>query len=1171
MKSNEMNRRLYKGAPTHRLTMQSHEEYLELLLEQCNQEYEIATKARLQGHDPRIEVEIPQAHDLAQRTQQLLDFLHPRNTAEQIRSLTEHHEGNREMVALDLAFIVCAETLLYGKSRNCKACNGTGEVKEGEWRKRECNACSGKGVIIEYKDDIKTITSEEVLEAFEAADKTKWRPRQIAMAIYHGICAGLAVLTEGILVAPLEGVVSARILTNEDDTKCLAVNFAGPIRSAGGTGQALSVLIADILRRKFDLGVAKVTSNEIERYKEEVGTYGRGLQYRPSNPELGIIAENCPVYLDGEGVGNEVTGQRDLPRVPTNKVREGCLLVMCEGLVLKAPKILKYVEALELDGWDWLRKFVKSSDSGDGERTIKPSQKYISDVLAGRPVFGQPMREGGFRLRYGRSRLGGLATTSVHPATMQALNGFIIIGTQMKYERPGKATVVTPCNEIEGPYVEFKDGSARRIQEMTDIPTGLPTDVDWPIARIWDLGELLVPVGEFIENNHPLVPSGYVTDWHNQVLAEKGLEPPKSFIEAVEQTKQGVPLAPRYVANWNDITAEQAYGLLDALKLDVCEGTISVSDEWRETVYQLNIDISSDGVLEGDLSYLLLFSLKNRKDPAGENFNCGIDFLNWISPFEIKSRIGIRVGARMGKPEGSKHREMKPAIHTMHPLGFNVGAQRLVDDAVKDEGEVQVGIRWDKVTGEEVTTGVSSGQNTDYMEMGYRNLGIKQEWNKVKEQLGMFGDVGVKGVKGMLSKERLPEKLMKGALRYKHDLSTFRDGTIRFDAVDVTMTHFKPSEIGLTVEQANKLGYECTSVDDVVELKCQDIVIPQNCADKFLKVTQYMDELLQELYGLEPYYNCESISDLFGHMAMGIAPHTSGAILCRIIGVADIKGHYGHPYFHAAKRRNCDGDIDSIILLLDGLVNFSRLFLPGNRGGLMDAPLILTTRIDPSEIDKEAHNVDINWQYPVEFYELTQSIPDAKEAITKGGIVTVAQVLGTPAEYTGFGYTHLTDDANEGPKNNPYNTLDSMREKTKAQFALGDLLVSVENTDQSSRLIDRHLLRDMRGNLRAFGQQKVRCTKCGASYRRPPLSGNCTNVLEEKVNPFTKEKELIHCPGNVILTVTKGAVMKYDQLMTELIDEYGCNEYTEAVYHLVTNWASETLDDPFEKKPVALW
>jgi len=1152
-------------------TMATHEEYLEKLLQGCNLEYEIAAKARAQGHDPRVEVEIPQAHDLAQRTQQLLEFLHPRNTAEQIRELTLEHEGNREMVALDLSLIVCAETLLYGKAKNCKTCKGTGEVKEGEWRKRECNFCSGRGVIVEYSQDVKTATKEETIAKFEAAELGKFKDRQISTAIYHGICAGLAVLTEGILVAPLEGVVSARVLTNADDTKCLAVNYAGPIRSAGGTGQALSVLIADILRRRFNLDVSKVTTNEVERYKEEVGTYGRGLQYRPSNPELGIIAENCPVYLDGEGVGSEVTGQRDLPRVPTNKVREGCLLVMCEGLVLKAPKILKYVEALELDGWEWLRKFVKSNDSKSGKTEILPSTKYISDVLAGRPVFGQPMREGGFRLRYGRSRLAGLATTSVHPATMQALNGFIIIGTQMKYERPGKATVVTPCNEVEGPYIEFKDGSARRIQNMEDLPSGLATDNDWPIKKIWDLGEILVPVGEFLENNHPLVPSGYVSDWHSQVLREISLSYPKNFQEAVEQTKQGVPLAPDYVANWNDITAEQAYELISNLEIDVCSGTITIPEHLRETVFQLNIDIDADGVVWGDLSYLLLFSHKFKKDPTGENFNCGIDFLNWILPFEIRSRVGIRIGARMGKPEGSKHREMKPAIHTMYPLGFNVGAQRLVEDAAKAEVEVQVGIRYDSVTGEEVVAGVSSGQDTDFLHMGYRELGLKQEWNEVKEQLGMFGDVGVKGVKGMLSKERLPERLIKGALRYKHDLSTFRDGTIRFDAVDISMTHFKPSEIGLSVERAQELGYDVSHEDDVVELRCQDIVMPQNCADKLLKVTQYMDELLVELYGLEPYYNCERVEDLFGHLAMGIAPHTSGAILCRIIGVADIKGHYGHPFFHAAKRRNCDGDIDSVIMLLDGLVNFSRLFLPGNRGGLMDAPLILTTKIDPSEIDKEAHNVDINWEYPLAFYELTQEVPEAKEAIKRGGIVTVAEVLGTPQQYEGFGYTHQTDDANEGPRDNPYNTLDSMREKTQAQFALGDLLYSVENTDQSSRLIDRHLLRDMRGNLRAFGQQKVRCTKCGTSYRRPPLSGNCTKVLEEKINPFTKEKELIRCPGNIILTVTKGAVMKYDGLMKELIAKYGCSDYTEAVYDLVTLWASETLDDPFEKKPVALW
>ena len=43
----------------------------------------------------------------------------------------------------------------------------------------------------------------------------------------------------------------------------------------------------------------------------------------------------------------------------------------------------------------------------------------------------------------------------------------------------------------------------------------------------------------------------------------------------------------------------------------------------------------------------------------------------------------------------------------------------------------------------------------------------------------------------------------------------------------------------------------------------------------------------------------------------------------------------------------CDGDEDCIMLLLDGLINFSRSFLPQNRGGSMDAPLVLTSRIDP--------------------------------------------------------------------------------------------------------------------------------------------------------------------------------------------------------------------------------
>ena len=45
----------------------------------------------------------------------------------------------------------------------------------------------------------------------------------------------------------------------------------------------------------------------------------------------------------------------------------------------------------------------------------------------------------------------------------------------------------------------------------------------------------------------------------------------------------------------------------------------------------------------------------------------------------------------------------------------------------------------------------------------------------------------------------------------------------------------------------------------------------------------------------------------------------------------------------------------------------------------MDAPLVLTTRLNPSEIDKEALNVDCSWQYPRAFYEASQGQPHPAE------------------------------------------------------------------------------------------------------------------------------------------------------------------------------------------------
>ncbi len=84
----------------------------------------------------------------------------------------------------------------------------------------------------------------------------------------------------------------------------------------------------------------------------------------------------------------------------------------------------------------------------------------------------------------------------------------------------------------------------------------------------------------------------------------------------------------------------------------------------------------------------------------------------------------------------------------------------------------------------------------------------------------------------------------------------------------------------------------------------------------------------------------------------------------------------------------------------------------------MDAPLILTTKIVPSEIDKEALNVEIVDHYPLEFYELTQGIededgdlvpPPAKAAI-EAGVTIVESVLGTDLQYVGQKFTHDTHE-----------------------------------------------------------------------------------------------------------------------------------------------------------------
>jgi len=320
-------------------------------------------------------------------------------------------------------------------------------------------------------------------------------------------------------------------------------------------------------------------------------------------------------------------------------------------------------------------------------------------------------------------------------------------------------------------------------------------------------------------------------------------------------------------------------------------------------------------------------------------------------------------------------------------------------------------------------------------------------------------------------------------------------------------------------------GLPLTTSDQVCELRVQDIILAVDAGEYLVKVAKFVDELLVKFYGLAPYYNALTPADLIGTLMIGLAPHTSAGVLCRLIGYSPASAGFGHPFFHAAKRRNCDGDEDCVMLLMDALLNFSMSYLPAKRGGKMDACLVMTTILNPSEVDKEAHNLDLTTVYPLEFYEATLLGANPKDLEKKFDLVS--KRLGSDAQYVGFNFSHATTDIAAGPKNSAYKTLETMIDKMDAQLELGRMIRAVDEQDVAERVINSHFLPDLIGNLHAFSKQKVRCVKCGAKFRRPPLKETCPK-----------------CGGRIILTVHEGSVRKYLEVSIKVAEEYGVSSYT---------------------------
>jgi len=1571
-------------------------QYFNTLESKLGRAIELANRARANGADPTPSIEIPIAKDLADRVEKLIGV---EGVAKRLRELET--AMSREEASLQLGLEVAS-----------------GKIKQFESNK----------------------------DAIEAA-----------------VRISMAVLTEGVVAAPIEGIAKIDLAKNDDGSDYIRIYYAGPIRSAGGTAQALSVLAADYIRGSLGISRFIPRPEEVERYVEEIASYHRAvhLQYLPSDEEIRLIVQNCPICIEGEPTEEaEVEGRRDLARIETNRIRGGMALVIAEGIALKAPKVKKHVDKLKLGGWDWLEKFVVTVKSDDATSQLKPKDKYLQDLIAGRPVFSYPSRPGGFRLRYGRSRNTCFAAAGISPATMVMMDDFIAAGTQIKVERPGKAAGIAPVDTIEGPTVRLFNGDVLRVDTA-----GAALKIRPSVQRILDIGEILINFGDFLENNHPLVPSSYCYEWWEQELTAKtpkkepgDLRNPDQKTALFLSDTYKVPLHPKYTYLWHDIKIEDYTALVEYIQESgkYAEKLSFPHDEKikniLETLLVPHIVREKQIIIEEPLPLMRCLGLDANLERTWTAPEPGImETVSKVSGITIRSRAPIRIGGRMGRPEKSDKREMKPAPHVLFPIGEAGGRRRSLKSAKDyvDDGDnggdrntdfkTGLAVQKEKVgtirvqVGERICPSCKTRtfknrckcgkfthpllkcpsckievakpvcprckkETTSVTEMG---IDFKSEYQLALNNVGERDNFeSIKGVLGLTSKNKTPEPLEKGILRAKHDVVMFKDGTVRYDLSDLPLTHIRPKEIGVSIEKLKELGYATDTYgnpladeNQILELKVQDIVVSKDCAEYLLKTAMFIDDLLTKYYKVSSYYNITSIDDLIGELVIGLAPHTSAGVLGRLIGFTTASVGYAHPFFHAAKRRNCfhgdekilvyrgdgfelltirelvelsltgktekddfgteykkihglktfafniktrkfeladithvskqiapeklieiktksgrkivvtedhpfpdksgvkvraedadellipwnlkrpsienkdnidllsitepedvmirtecdvfdedvsfsqisknlgmsyktftnyiyrksypfdivkrfnpdiinagnyligskrdkvtikpsitvdddflsllgfylaegfikknqinchqvsitatkewirrllkgkinavfglhpsisgnhvticsrfvyelfeelkigkdaktkrvpnfvyalpedkisaflrgyftgdgscslqstlevnvtsvnkwlidgvsfllmfsgikhtiyeeeraiksdlilkfygkprlihsykiriygseagkfiedigflgekqkhaeellkkwlvkkgrartwfdedvfidkvverkeissqdkyvynltvdthhslicsgittfqcDGDEDCVMLLMDGLLNFSRSYLPDKRGGQMDAPLVLTTRIDPDEVDKEAHNIDVLFRYPLEFYEATLQYKNPRDIVKL--MDTVSGRLGSPAQYEGFGFTHDTADIAAGPRNSAYKTLGTMIEKMDAQLALARKIKAVDPQDVAERIINSHFLPDLIGNLRSFSKQKVRCTKCNAKYRRPPLRGTCPK-----------------CGGNIVLTVHEGSVRKYLETSLRIADEYNVRHYT---------------------------
>ena len=218
--------------------------YFESLDAEVKHSYDIANKAKKKGFDPDQFVDIPLAKNMMERVVGLISIIAPQIIGKGVEQRIQDLEKQ------------------YGRL---------------DWR-----------VAL-------TISLEVAQEKF-CAFKNKLQSMET------GIRIGLAYVTLGVVVSPLEGFSRLELKKTKEGKEYFALYYAGPIRSAGGTAASVSVVVADYIRLKMGYEKYDPTREEVSRSVSETKDYHEritNLQYYPSEEELSTNQLLDPKQLIG--------------------------------------------------------------------------------------------------------------------------------------------------------------------------------------------------------------------------------------------------------------------------------------------------------------------------------------------------------------------------------------------------------------------------------------------------------------------------------------------------------------------------------------------------------------------------------------------------------------------------------------------------------------------------------------------------------------------------------------------------------------------------------------------------------------------------------------------------------------------------------------------------------